>query len=111
MVTDVAAIEGGSISYTTLNATTTNVVTLNVKEDGTIVFEGALDDGFETTLAVVDPTAEQLHFQMKQVQYIHWWNNNTHSNSCCDGGNIGSSDTDAIAMATMVMLHYSKSKS
>ena len=59
LVTDVAAIEGGSISYTTLNTTTTNATTLNVKEDGTIVFEGATDDGFETTLTVVDPTADR----------------------------------------------------
>ena len=36
LVTDVTAIEGGSISYTTLNTTTTNATTLNVKEDGTI---------------------------------------------------------------------------
>jgi len=59
LVTDVTAIEGGSISYTTLNTTTTNATTLNVKEDGTIVFEGATDDGFETTLTVVDPTADR----------------------------------------------------
>ena len=59
LVTDVAAIEGGSISYTTLNTTTTKATTLEVKEDGTIVFEGATDDGFETTLTVVDPTADR----------------------------------------------------
>ena len=59
LVTDVAGLEGGSISYTTLNTTTTNATTLNVKEDGTIVFEGATDDGFETTLTVVDPTADR----------------------------------------------------
>ena len=58
-VTDVTAIEGGSISYTTLNTTTTNATTLNVKEDGTIVFEGATDDEYETTLTVVDPTADR----------------------------------------------------
>ena len=29
LVTDVTAIEGGSISYTTLNTTTTNATTLN----------------------------------------------------------------------------------
>ena len=59
LVTDVTAIEGGSISYTTLNTTTTNATTLNVKEDGTIVFEGATDDAYETTLTVVDPTADR----------------------------------------------------
>jgi|LUME01.1.fsa_nt_gb hypothetical protein len=59
LVTDVAAIEGGSITYTTLNTTTTNATTLNVKEDGTIVFEGATDDAYETTLTVTDPTADR----------------------------------------------------
>ena len=54
LVTDVTALEGGSISYTTLNSTTLNSTTVNVKEDGTIIFEGATDDGFETTLTVVD---------------------------------------------------------
>ena len=32
---------------------------MNVLEDGTIVFEGATDDGFETTLTVADPTADR----------------------------------------------------
>ena len=32
---------------------------MNVLEDGTIVFEGATDDGNETTLTVVDPTADR----------------------------------------------------
>ena len=59
LVTDVTAIEGGSITYTTLNTTTTNATTLNVKEDGTIVFEGATDDAYETTLTVTDPTADR----------------------------------------------------
>ena len=59
LVTDVAGIEGGTISYTTLNATNLNSTTVNVKEDGTIIFEGATDDGFETTLTVVDPTADR----------------------------------------------------
>ena len=35
LVTDVTAIEGGTISFTALNTTTTNTTTLNVKEDGT----------------------------------------------------------------------------
>ena len=59
LVTDVAGLEGGSISYTTLNTTTTKATTVEVKEDGSIIFEGATDDGFETTLTVVDPTADR----------------------------------------------------
>ena len=71
LVTDVAAIEGGSISYTTLNTTTTNATTLNVKEDGTIVFEGATDDGFETTLTVVDPTADRTITFPNETGTVH----------------------------------------
>ena len=59
LVTDVTALESGTISYTTLNSTTLNSTTINVKEDGTIIFEGATDDDFETTLTVVDPTADR----------------------------------------------------
>jgi gliding motility-associated-like protein len=33
--------------------------TINVLEDGSIVFEGATDDEFETTLNVLDPTADR----------------------------------------------------
>ena len=34
LVTDVAGLEGGSISYTTLNTTTKKATTVEVKEDG-----------------------------------------------------------------------------
>ena len=102
LVTDVTAIEGGSISYTTLNTTTTNATTLNVKEDGTIVFEGATDDGFETTLTVVDPTADRTITFPNETGTVHTTGGTTtHTNIIIgDGGNIGSaSDTDAIAIA------------
>ena len=37
--------------------------------DNSIVFEGATDDAFETTLAITDPTADRTFtFQMQQVQ-------------------------------------------
>ena len=42
-----------------MSATTTNTTTLNVQEDGTIVFEGATSDAFETSLTVTDPTADR----------------------------------------------------
>ena len=102
LVTDVAAIEGGSISYTTLNTTTTNATTLNVKEDGTIVFEGATDDGFETTLTVVDPTADRTITFPNETGTVHTTGGTTTHTAIvvADGGNIGSaSDTDAIAIA------------
>ena len=42
--------------FSSITATDTNTTTLNVLEDGTIIFEGATDDAFETTLTVADPT-------------------------------------------------------
>ena len=56
---DVSGLEGGTLSFSTITTTSQNTTTLNVKEDGTIIFEGATDDGFETTLTVVDPTADR----------------------------------------------------
>ena len=103
LVTDVTAIEGGAISYTTLNTTTTNATTLNVKEDGTIVFEGATDDGFETTLTVVDPTADRTITFPNETGTVHTTGGDTtHTNIIvADGGNIGSaSDTNAIGISS-----------
>jgi hypothetical protein len=56
---DVSGLETGTLSFSTITTTSQNTTTLNVREDGTIVFEGATDDGFETTLTVVDPTADR----------------------------------------------------
>ena len=101
LVTDVTAIEGGSISYTTLNTTTTNATTLNVKEDGTIVFEGATDDEYETTLTVVDPTADRTITFPNETGTVHTTGGTTtHTNIIIgDAGNIGSaSDTNAISI-------------
>ena len=54
LITDVIGLETGTQTFTSLNATNVNVV-----EDGVIIFEGATDDAFETTLTVVDPTADR----------------------------------------------------
>jgi len=59
LVTDVSGLESGTVAYGALSATTTNTTTLNVEEDGTIIFEGATADGYETTLTVTDPTADR----------------------------------------------------
>ena len=56
---DVTGLENGTITFSTITTTSQNTTTLNVREDGTITFEGATDDGFETTLTVVDPTADR----------------------------------------------------
>jgi hypothetical protein len=103
LVTDVTAIEGGTISYTTLNTTNTNTTILNVKEDGTIVFEGATDDGFETTLTVVDPTADRTITFPNETGTVHTsGGDTTHTNIIiADAGNIGSaSSTSAITIAS-----------
>ena len=54
LVTDVTGLEAGSQTFTLI--TSSNIT---VAEDGTIVFEGATNDDFETTLTVVDPTADR----------------------------------------------------
>ena len=103
LVTDVTAIEGGTISFTALNTTTTNTTTLNVKEDGTIIFEGATDDAFETTLTVVDPTADRTVTIPNETGTVHTsGGDTTHTNIIiADGGNIGSaSDTNAIGISS-----------
>ena len=46
-------------AFTEISTTTITGTTVNVAEDGTIVFEGATNDDFETTLTVVDPTADR----------------------------------------------------
>ena len=56
---DVTGLENGTLTFSTITTTSQNTTTLNVREDGTIIFEGATDDGFETTLTVVDPTADR----------------------------------------------------
>ena len=103
LVTDVTALESGTISYTTLNSTTLNSTIINVKEDGTIVFEGATDDGFETTLTVVDPTADRTITFPNETGTVHTsGGDTTHTNIIiADGANIGSaSDTNAMSISS-----------
>ena len=56
---DVSGLESGTQTFTTTTTTESNIVTLNIQEDGKIVFEGATADAFETTLTVADPTADR----------------------------------------------------
>ncbi len=60
--TDVSGLESGTLSYTALSATTISVSELTVTSTFSAVsfiLEGATDDDFETTLSVVDPTADR----------------------------------------------------
>ena len=51
LVTDVTGLESGTLAYDVLSAVKTNTTTLSVQEDGTIIFEGATSDAFETTIS------------------------------------------------------------
>ena len=56
------AIDGTTIGANSAAAGTFAAITgssLAITEDGTIIFEGATDDGNETTLTVTDPTADR----------------------------------------------------
>ena len=59
LVTDVSGLEEGSKTFSSIVSTESSSTTINVLEDGTIIFEGATDDNFETTLTVADPTADR----------------------------------------------------
>ena len=56
---DVSGLEAGTIAFTTVQTTNTNTTTVNILEDGSLKFEGATDDGFETTLIAADPTGDR----------------------------------------------------
>mgnify|MGYP003677644550 CR=1 FL=1 len=49
LVSDVKGLESGTSSFTNIE----------IKEDGNLTFEGATNDGFETTITVDDPTADR----------------------------------------------------
>ena len=60
--TDVSGIEAGSLSFTNISATTISVAELTVTSTfsaDTILFEGSTEDDNETTLTVIDPTADR----------------------------------------------------
>ena len=56
-----ATFTGGTFSSGTVTSTTitSSTITSSVIANGGISFEGSTDDGFETTLTVVDPTADR----------------------------------------------------
>ena len=99
LVTDVSALESGTINFSNLSATTINVGDLNVSgavdipnitatsltiSGSSITFEGATADAFETTFTVTDPTADRT------ITFP-----NTSGTVLLDGGTIdlGSSET------------------
>ena len=54
----------------TVAGTTTTVDTVTMNAENAVVFEGATADGYETTLSVVDPTADHTQYLINQGGYI-----------------------------------------
>ena len=106
LVADVDGLETGTKAFSAITATDTNTTTLNVLEDGTIVFEGATDDAFETTLTVADPTADRtITFPDNSGTVVV---SGTGGLTVSDGGNIGSdSDPDAISISSAGVVAFS----
>ena len=104
--TDVNGLESGTLTFSSVSATTLGTSALNILEDGTIVFEGATDDGNETTLTVADPSAARtitLPDASGTVQLT-----GSSSITVADDGTIGSSsDTDAIAISAAGVVTFS----
>jgi hypothetical protein len=101
--TDVDGLESGTLTFSAISSTTTNSTTLNVLEDGSIIFEGATDDAHETTLTVTDPTADRTITFPNESGNVHTsGGDTTHTNIIiADAGNIGSaSDTNAIGISS-----------
>ena len=106
LVTDVEGLETGTKTFSALTATTTSSTFLNVLEDGNIVFEGATDDAFETTLTVADPTADRTITLPDSSGTVVV--SGTGGFTVSDGGNIGSdSDTDAISISASGVVAFS----
>ena len=106
LVTDVEGLETGTKAFSSITATTSSSTFINVLEDGNIVFEGATDDAFETTLTVADPTADRTITFPDSSGTV--FVSGTGGLTVSDGGNIGSdSDTDAISISASGVVAFS----
>ena len=100
---DVDGLESGTITFSTISATTQNITNMNILEDGSIIFEGATDDAHETSLTVTDPTADRTITFPNESGNVHTsGGDTTHTNIIIgDAGTIGSaSDVDAISIGS-----------
>jgi len=96
---DVSGLEDGTVTFSEINATTLGSAVISVKEDGTIVFEGATSNAFETTLTVADPTADRTITLPDVSGTVVVSGDGTFTVS--DGGTIGStSDPDALSISS-----------
>jgi len=106
LVTDVEGLETGTKAFSSITATTSSSTFINVLEDGNIVFEGATDDAFETTLTVADPTADRTITLPDSTGTVVV--SGTGGFTVSDGGNIGSdSDPDAISISSAGVVAFS----
>ena len=104
--TDVNGLESGTLTFSSVSATTLGTSALNILEDGTIVFEGATDDAFETTLTVTDPTADRTITLPNATGTVVL--TGASSFTVADDGTIGSdSDSDAIAISSAGVVTFS----
>ena len=98
LVSDLTALEAGKAAFTEISTTTITGTTVNVAEDGKLVFEGATNDDFETTLTVVDPTADRT-ISLPNTSGVVVVSGDG-SFTVADGGTIGSTTTtSAITIA------------
>ena len=93
LVSDLTALEAGKAAFTEISTTTITGTAINVAEDGTIVFEGATNDEFETTLTVVDPTADRT-ISLPNTSGVVVVSGDG-SFTVADGGTVGSTTTPA----------------
>jgi hypothetical protein len=93
LVSDLTALEAGKAAFTEISTTTITGTAINVAEDGTIVFEGGTNDEFETTLTVVDPTADRT-ISLPNTSGVVVVSGDG-SFTVADGGTVGSTTTPA----------------
>jgi len=108
---DVSGLEDGSVTFSTISATELGSSNISVKEDGTITFEGATDNASETTLTVVDPTADRTITLPNETGTVHTsGGDTTHTNIIIgDGANIGStSDTDSLSISSAGVVNFTQ---
>ena len=108
---DVSGLEDGSVTFSTISATELGSSNISVKEDGTISFEGATDNASETTLTVVDPTADRTITLPNETGTVHTsGGDTTHTNIIIgDGANIGStSDTDSLSISSAGVVNFTQ---
>ncbi len=99
LVSDLTALEAGKAAFTEISTTTITGTAINVAEDGTIVFEGGTNDEFETTLTVVDPTADRT-ISLPNTSGVVVVSGDG-SFTVADGGTVGSTTTpSAITIAS-----------